>query len=291
MGKVTNSVRLLLSLLLAATFLYSAYKLLDYYVDSQESVDLNEQIIEQSISSISTSVSNNEDSESEIVVADETEPPMPVETSPISVDFDTLKEANDDVIGWLYCEDTPINYPVLQSDDNSYYLRRLVNGEWNIAGSLFMDYRNNLSNNDWNTVIYGHNMKNDSMFGTLPEYRNQDYYEQHPVMYFLTPEADYKIELIAGFVTPSDSALYDVYLSESYRTSLYDELFKLSDFQANEYFFEKDVQLLTVSTCSYEYETARYVVVGKMIPVEKMIDVNIKQSDESEYKKTDAETK
>lgn len=264
MGKVIKSVRLLLSLLLVATFLYSAYKLLDYYVDTQKNTNLNEKMIEQSVSSITTSVPYNKDSESEIVEAEETEPPMPVEISPISVDFDTLKEANDDVIGWLYCEDTPINYPVLQSDDNSYYLRRLVNGEWNIAGSLFMDYRNNLSNNDWNTVIYGHNMKNDSMFGTLPEYRNQDYYEQHPVMYFLTPEADYKIELIAGFVTPSDSALYDVYLSESDRTSLYDELFKLSDFQSNEYFFEKDVQLLTVSTCSYEYETARYVVVGVM---------------------------
>ena len=264
MGKVIKSVRLLLSLFLVATFLYSAYKLLDYYVDTQKNTNLNEKMIEQSVSSITTSVPNNKDSESEIVEAGETEPPVPVETSPISVDFDTLKEANDDVIGWLYCEDTPINYPVLQSDDNSYYLRRLVNGEWNIAGSLFMDYRNNLSNNDWNTVIYGHNMKNDSMFGTLPEYRNQDYYEQHPVMYFLTPEADYKIELIAGFVTPSDSALYDVYLSESDRTSLYDELFKLSDFQSNEYFFEKDVQLLTVSTCSYEYETARYVVVGVM---------------------------
>lgn len=162
MGKVIKSVRILLSLLLAATFLYSAYKLLDYYFDTQENANLNEEMIEQSVSSISTSVPNNEDSESEI-----TEPPMPVETSPISVDFDTLKEANEDVIGWLYCEDTPINYPVLQSDDNSYYLRRLVNGEWNVAGSLFMDYRNNLSNNDWNTVIYGHNMKNDSMFGTL----------------------------------------------------------------------------------------------------------------------------
>ena len=279
MGKVIKLVRLLLSLLLAATFLYSAYKLLDYYVDTKKNTNLNEEMIEQSVSSITTSVTNNKDSESEIVEADETEPHMPVETSPISVDFDTLKEANDDVIGWLYCEDTPINYPVLQSDDNSYYLRRLVNGEWNIAGSLFMDYRNNLSNNDWNTVIYGHNMKNDSMFGTLPEYRNQDYYEQHPVMYFLTPEADYKIELIAGFVTPSDSALYDVYISESDRTSLYDELFKLSDFQSNEYSFDENVQLLTISTCSYEYETARYVVVGKMIPVEKTIDVNIKQSD------------
>lgn len=274
MGKVIKSVRILLSLLLAATFLYSAYKLLDYYFDTQENANLNEEMIEQSVSSISTSVPNNEDSESEI-----TEPPMPVETSPISVDFDTLKEANEDVIGWLYCEDTPINYPVLQSDDNSYYLRRLVNGEWNIAGSLFMDYRNNLSNNDWNTVIYGHNMKNDSMFGTLPEYRNQDYYEQHPVMYFLTPEADYKIELIAGFVTPSDSALYNVYLSESDRTSLYDELLGLSDFQANEYSFGENTQLLTVSTCSYEYDTARYVVVGIMIPVEKMIDGNIEQSD------------
>ncbi len=274
MGKVIKSVRILLSLLLAATFLYSAYKLLDYYFDTQENANLNEEMIEQSVSSISTSVPNNEDSESEI-----TEPPMPVETSPISVDFDTLKEANEDVIGWLYCEDTPINYPVLQSDDNSYYLRRLVNGEWNVAGSLFMDYRNNLSNNDWNTVIYGHNMKNDSMFGTLPEYRNQDYYEQHPVMYFLTPEADYKIELIAGFVTPSDSALYNVYLSESDRTSLYDELLGLSDFQANEYSFGENTQLLTVSTCSYEYDTARYVVVGIMIPVEKMIDGNIEQSD------------
>ena len=123
MGKVIKSVRLLLSLLLVATFLYSAYKLLDYYVDTQKNTNLNEEMIEQSVSSITTSVPNNKDSESEIVEADETEPPMPVETSPISVDFDTLKEANDDVIGWLYCEDTPINYPVLQSDDNSYYLR------------------------------------------------------------------------------------------------------------------------------------------------------------------------
>ena len=264
MGKVIKSVRLLLSLFLVATFLYSAYKLLDYYVEMQKNTNLNEEMIEQSVSSIATSVPNNKDSKSEIVEADETEPPMPVETSPISVDFDTLKEANDDVIGWLYCEDTPINYPVLQSDDNSYYLRRLVNDEWNIAGSLFMDYRNNLSNNDWNTVIYGHNMKNDSMFGTLPEYRNQDYYEQHPIMYFLTPEADYKIELIAGFVTPSDSELYDVYLSETDRASLCDELFELSDFQSNEYSFEENIRLLTLSTCSYEYETARYVVVGVM---------------------------
>ena len=93
MGKVIKSVRILLSLLLAATFLYSAYKLLDYYFDTQENANLNEEMIEQSVSSISTSVPNNEDSESEI-----TEPPMPVETSPISVDFDTLKEANEDSI-------------------------------------------------------------------------------------------------------------------------------------------------------------------------------------------------
>lgn len=279
MGKVMKQVRFVLSVIAVILFLYSAYKLLGYYVDFQENTNLNGQLIEQSVSSVSTGRSDSKDTEPENGAADETanetKPPLLIEASPISVDFDMLKEQNDDVIGWLYCEDTPINYPVLQSDDNSYYLRRLINGEWNIAGSLFMDYRNNLNNHDWNTVIYGHNMKNDSMFGTLVEYQSQIYYEQHPVMYFLTPEADYKIELIAGFVTPSDSALYDVYLSEADRTSLYNELFERSDFKSNAYAYDENIQLLTVSTCSYEYETARYVVIGIMHPIEKMTDGEI----------------
>ena len=82
------------------------------------------------------------------------------ETAPITVDFERLQEENKDIIAWLYCPDTEINYPVVQSKDNEYYLRRLLDGTWNIAGTLFMDYRNAADCSDLHTIIYGHNMKN-----------------------------------------------------------------------------------------------------------------------------------
>ncbi len=107
----------------------------------------------------------------------------PEETTPITVDFEALRKENGDVVGWLYCEDTPINYPIVQSEDNDYYLRRLLDSTWNIAGTIFMDYRNAPDFSDWNTIIYGHNMNNDSMFGTLQDYKKQAYYEEHPVLY------------------------------------------------------------------------------------------------------------
>lgn len=84
------------------------------------------------------------------------------------------------MLAWLYCPDTVINYPVVQSDDNEYYLRRLMDGSSNTAGTLFADYRCSPDFSDPHTVIYGHNMKNDTMFGILPEYGAQEFYEPHP---------------------------------------------------------------------------------------------------------------
>lgn len=276
MGKGKKLIRLILFMLSAVLFAYSAYKLIDYRIESRTSSNLNDQLIEQAVSTFSPIENLVIETEPVIVETEQIEttdmseqelPKQEVETAPISVDFDLLE--NDDVVGWIYCEDTPINYPVLQSDDNNYYLRRLINGEWNISGSIFMDYRNNLNNQDWNTIIYGHNMKNDTMFGTLPSFRDQAYYDEHPNMYFITPEKDYKIELVAGFVTPSDSTLYDVYLSKKDRVSVVEGLMASSDFRSHIETIDEDVRLLTLSTCSYEYDTARYVVIGIMTPVEK----------------------
>lgn len=103
----------------------------------------------------------------------------PKEVAFIVVDFEELWKENGDVVGWLYCPDTVINYPVVQGDDNDYYLRRLLDGSNNIAGTLFIDARNKGDFSDWNTVVYGHNMRNDTMFGTLTEYASQEYYCSH----------------------------------------------------------------------------------------------------------------
>ncbi len=250
-------------------FTFSAYKLLDYRYEAKLSSKLNELMIEKAVSvTYESTVEARIDDVGEKSTRSADTVKRQLETAPISVDFDALRSENDDVVGWLYCPDTPINYPVAQSDDNSYYLRRLLNGEWNASGTLFADYRNDLISPDQNTIIYGHNMKNDSMLGTLPYYSDQAYYESHPVMYFLTPDTDYKIELIFGSVTSSDSVLYDIDLSADEKMSLLADLFDSSDFVSHTEITE-DARLLTLSTCSYEYESARYVVVGVMIELAK----------------------
>ena len=90
-----------------------------------------------------------------------------------NINFKALRKQNKDVKAWLYSEGTVINYPVVQGDDNSYYLYRMVNGEWNGKGSLFIDYRVEKPFRDFNTIIYGHRMKDGSMFHSLIEYEDK----------------------------------------------------------------------------------------------------------------------
>ena len=118
---------------------------------------------------------------------------------PIKIDFEKLKSQNEDVIAWIYSEGTEINYPIVQGEDNDYYLRRLLNGKWNIAGTLFIDYRNSSKFNDRNTFVHGHNMLDGSMFSSLLDYQKQEYYDEHPTMYLLTSDKNYTIEIFAGY--------------------------------------------------------------------------------------------
>ncbi len=188
------------------------------------------------------------------------------EYAPIDVDFDKLKQENNDIIAWIYSENTPINYPIVQSSDNNYYLRRLTNGTYNRAGTLFMDCQNSSDFSDFNTVIYGHNMKTDIMFGTLPEYKKQSYYDEHPFMWLLTPEQNYKIVLISGFLTTGGSEFYNLLNSVEEFNEFEAKVISNSDFEADVDLstFDKTV---TLSTCSYETSRSRYIVIGGLIEV------------------------
>jgi len=185
------------------------------------------------------------------------------ETAPIKVDFEKLWEENEDIVAWLYCPDTVINYPILQAVDNDYYLYRLVNGKKNPSGSLFLDYRNMADFSDLNSVVYGHHMKNNSMFGSLPEYQDQEYYEQHPVMYLLTPKADYKVELLYGVLTDTSSDIYRFPLTQERQVPLFETYSKISSFVSHTEVQPTD-RFLTLSTCTYDYDDARYVIIGAL---------------------------
>lgn len=164
---------LLISILSLLCLLMSAVFMCVSFCDERKSQAYNKSVVEDAI-----------------VV--EKEQPKTKDTIPITVDFIKLKKRNKDIIAWLYCEDTQINYPVVQSADNEYYLRRLIDGTWAVAGTLFFDYRNSSDVSDWYTVIYGHNMHNDTMFGSLHKFSDADYLKKHPNMSLFTQSSIFK---------------------------------------------------------------------------------------------------
>ena len=112
-------------------------------------------------------------------------------------------------------------------------------------------------------------MKNGSMFKSIVGYRKQEYYDAHPVIYFLTPEHDYKIELFAGYTTPADSDTYTFMFSDRDSFMSYiSECVSQSDFSSEVEVTEND-RIMTLSTCTYEYSDARYVVQGRLTEIER----------------------
>jgi sortase B len=178
------------------------------------------------------------------------------------VDFDGLQAINPDIVGWIYIADTQISYPVVQASDNSYYLKRMVDGGHNSAGSIFMDYRNDSNLTDRNSILYGHHMKNGSMFAGLVKYKTSGYYEEHPRALLMTPEKNYVIDFFSGYVASEDMDAWQVAFADdaSYAQWL-EEAQSRSCFQSSVE-VDSSCQVVTLSTCSYEFENARFVLVG-----------------------------
>lgn len=185
---------------------------------------------------------------------------------PISVDFDALLAENKDIVGWLYCEDTNINYPLVQGEDNDYYLHHAYDGKESRAGALFVDAENRPQFADSNTIIYGHHMKNGSMFAHLADFADQEYFEAHSVMWLLTPEQTYQVELFGGYLTTAGSDSYTIFTGECEEWKEYlERALAASDVQA-EAKTPPDGRYVMLSTCEYDFKDARYVLHGRLVP-------------------------
>ena len=131
-------------------FCFSGYQIYSYYSEQNASTSLNQEIVREY-----TIRKTGEAKEY------------------FEVDFDQLRQQNEDVTAWLYLPDSVINYPVLQHGDNDYYLTRQIDGSYNKNGSIFMDYRNASDFSDRNTIIYGHHMRTGNMFGKLVNFKKR----------------------------------------------------------------------------------------------------------------------
>ena len=192
----------------------------------------------------------------------------PTETAPVKIDFDALLRINEDVIGWLYCEGTPLDYPVVQGTDNSYYLTHLLTGENNFSGCIFADYRSTPNFGGKNTVLYAHNMQNGSMFACLEKFSDPAFFQEHPTMYLLTPTRDYRVDLFSGHDSWLESVGYtSSFLSDADFLAFSDQLLEKSDFFSGVTITAAD-RILTLSTCSNAYNNARYVLHGLLVPLD-----------------------
>ena len=284
--KRKNCILLLLILLFLAAFLYSGYRVVTYVLDSNSAAEETESLIEAAVTLRPAelpqpSVGKTEEvkppeekpaeSSSSSGAVEEPVPAEPVQTgekAPIVVDFAALWKKSDDVVAWLYSPDTPINYHVAQAEDNVYYLDHMINGKTNRGGTLFVDYRNDPAMTDRKTLIYGHAMSIGTMFGTLERYKRQAYYEAHPVMYLLTPEMDYALDLVAGYMTDVSDPVFNIPATDEEADAQLAHVLKKSAFRTKAEIPE-DARMVTLSTCAYDFENARFVVVGVLRELER----------------------
>ena len=134
----------------------------------------------------------------------------------------------------------------------------------NLNGCLFIDCKNKGDFSDENTIIYGHHMASGKMFASLIKYADQKYFEEHPVMYLETEDKEYKVELFSGYTTEMASSAYMLTLEDSHTYAEWlRELYAKSDFKAN-VVLTTDDHMITLSTCAYSFQDARYVLHGKL---------------------------
>ena len=242
-----ENMKKLLILVFAVIFVYSGWRVYVYQREAEKSMEIYSQL--EAYAHVST---------------DEKE-----ETELPQVDFAALGDVNEDIVAWLYGEGTVLNYPVVKGEDNSYYLSHLFDGSDNASGCLFLDSRNSSDFSDDNTIIYGHNMKNGTMFAFINQYQEQSYYDQHPSMFLLTPNGNFEVHLFAGFLEDvNGNAWQRAFQNENEKIKWLEEARNASTF-VSDTIPSKEDKIVTFSTCSNASEDVRYVLMGVLKDVSK----------------------
>jgi len=186
----------------------------------------------------------------------------PVVQELLAINLDALRAINPDVIGWVHVPDTNIDYPMVQGEDNDFYLEHTWKKVANKAGAIFLEAENATDLTDFNTIIYGHNMNNDSMFSDLINFKDQGYMDNHPSAYVVTDNGVYRYDFYSTYKASVKSITYGFKIETAKKRN------ELIQFSLNYAQKRTDLvptttdHLLTLSTCSGFGSTARWVVMG-----------------------------
>ena len=212
--------------------------------------------------------------------AEEETPPEEVYVDPYAdalrnMDFTALRQVNQEVLGWILVPDTVISYPLLQHSDNQYYLNRTWRNTRNSVGSIFLECRNSGDMGDFNTVIYGHNVNDGSMFGGLKKYKQMSYWAAHPNIYIITAGGSRCYQVFAAYEVSTTGTTYQLGFSDEGEKSAF------LDFCLSQSVIDTGVipgtqdHILTLSTCTGHGHATRWVVQAVMkntAATEDMVD-------------------
>ncbi len=188
----------------------------------------------------------------------------------MSVDFNELKKKNSDTVGFIKVNGTNVNYPIVQSNNNSYYLKHAFDKTPNSAGWVFADYRNNMINFDKNTVIYGHSRSNQTVFGSLKKVLNKSWYsnKDNHIIKLSTPTENTLWQIVSIYTIAPESYYITTKFSESQFQTFIKTIKERSQIQFSGTINEND-KILTLSTCEDVAGTRRLVIHAKLIKLDK----------------------
>ena len=270
---------------LFVSFCYSAYRLADGLLRAKQEQDafkdLSAMVVKTASAADAPSTQgssapkNSDAAEAAHTASDEPSDPapasLPVERTPLP-QYVPLYEMNPDFFGWLSIEGTDIDYPVMYTPDRpDYYLERAFDGSFSYSGVPFIDEKCPADGNFY--LIYGHHMQNKTMFGHIPKYADQSYYEEHPIIRFDTLYEQREYQVIAAFYSRvygknetdvfryyeytdlTDEAVFNKYIQQVQAAAIYDTGFGA----------EYGDELLALSTCNYHTADGRFVVIAKRV--------------------------
>ena len=175
-----------------------------------------------------------------------------------------MKAQNPDVAAWIQIPALSVSYPVVQGKDNFYYLHHMFDGQENKNGSIFIDYHNQPDFTDSNTIVYGHNMKNGSMFGTLDRYQEKSLFEQYPCFYIYLPDGILEYRIVSCYAgrTGSVGYTYRFPKQEDFQDFL-EKILSYAVYDTGTEVTDTD-HIVTLSTCVNSDRNYRYLVHGKL---------------------------
>ncbi|MCR4787968.1 MAG: class B sortase [Lachnospiraceae bacterium] len=243
------------------------------YSDSKKTYeDLNKMV------KVETDAGAPETVTKEIVVETETREEETVQEEtvniPVSIDADfaSLKAINNDVIGWLVYEPVELSYPVVKDKGDDFYEHHSFDLEKNLAGAIFLDYICKPDLSGYNSIIYGHNMRNGTMFGSLKKViQDPGLIDQDPYFYIFTEDHAFMYKIICTYYTTQDSKTYEVnfdYTPDDMKAYL-DYMYSVGEYKDEEFFKDpgvtEDFRMVTLSTCHGLHSKERTVIHGVLV--------------------------